>query len=486
MRMIPARISHRVAPATGDGLRSAMLWSPGESCGLAAAMLAVVLATACGGTDGRSARLDVAPAHRRTVVWLDRDGIDDITAAELRRVGVDGLVVHRGVLDLTGGAPVLGFDPMPEIAGSIPVGIVLTVEGASQGPDDEMAEAVWRSITAQAGAAVPSEVILDLPRVPPGTAAFVERLVAVAGVPVVPLLSVDQLPSEEARRVAAAAGVCIVPAFGTGHSGLRGTQEGGPLPLAKKLAPLADLGISVRIGISLQPVVDPSIDQWGDDLNPLTEPANGEFSTASRLDRTFIVRRALQWSGTSWREAEKVEIRWWDASRLHACFIEIDRLALPDVAGWDLVPLPPPGRRLGIGEEVLVRYLSGEGPAPELRVEVKRSGRTAKVSMSNLSPFVSAVTSVGNWLEVSVTQGSLLVTDRGSFDSIQVGTRRGEQWQAEARGAANAVRFEENFVAPFEELATGSIRLSVSRAQVRLRWHLVLSSGQEVTGELAR
>ena len=159
---------------------------------------------------------------------------------------------------------------------------------------------------------------------------------------------------------------------------------------------------------------------------------------------------------------------------------------LPDVAGWDLVPLPPPGNRLGVGEQVLLRYLSGEGPEPDVQVEVARSGRTVTVSMINSSPFVSAVSSVGNWLEVSVTQGSLVVNGRGSFDSVQLGTRRGGQWQAQGRGIADAIRFEENFLAPFEELETGSMRLSVSRAQVRVRWHLVLSTGQEVSRELSR
>jgi hypothetical protein len=173
-------------------------------------------------------------------------------------------------------------------------------------------------------------------------------------------------------------------------------------------------------------------------------------------------------------------------SRLHAAFAEIDRVILPDVIGWDLVPLPPPGRRLGIGEEALLRYLGGEGPEPDLRVEVRRSGRSVEVAVTNPSPFASAVSSVGNWIEVSVTQGSLLVDGRGEFDSVELGNLRRGQWQPERRATANAARFEETFVAPFEEIETGKIRLSVSRAQVRVRWHLLLSSGQEVTGRVSQ
>lgn len=452
----------------------------------AVAVSAAVVAAACGGSGPRGTESDLTPRLRRTVVWLDREGIDEISAAELQRAGVDGLLVHRGVLDLAGGAPVLGFEPMPSVAGSIPVGVVLGVEGAREGLGNDMADAVWRSISTQQGSARPAEIVLDLPGTPAGMAAFIERLAEVAEVPVVPLLSVEQLSTEEARRVAVAARGCIVPAFGTGHPGLRGATSGGALPLAKKLEPLADLGVPVRIGIGLHPVVEPAIAQWGDDLNPLTEPENGDFSTSSRLDRTFVLRRALDWSGAAFRASDSVAIQWWDASRLHANLAEIDRLVLPDVAGWDLVPLPPPGLRLGMGEEVLVRYLAGEGPAPAVAVDIRRSGRSVTVTLANSSPFVSAVSSVGNWLEVSVTQGSLLVDDRGDFDAIQLGTRRSGSWQADARGIADAARFEENFLAPFEELATGSIRLSVSRAQVRVRWHVLLSSGQEVSGELAR
>ncbi len=452
----------------------------------AAAMSAALLASACGGSDPHTAALDVQPRLRRTVIWLDRDGIDEITAAELHQVGVDELLVNRGVLNLTGGAPVLDLFPEPNIAGALPVGIVLTVEGAREGLGDEMAEAVWRSFSTREEGRRPAEVVLDLPRLPAGTAAFIARLVEIAEVPVVPVLSVDQLQDEEAKRVAAAAGVCIVPAFGTGHPVLRGVAEASTQPLAKKLEPLVGLGVAVRIGIDLRPQVDPAIDSWGDDLNPLTEAGTGEITTASQLDRTFVMGRELQWSGRSWSASDRVAIRWWDVSRLHANLAEIDRLVLPDVVGWDLVPLPPPGNRLGVGEEGLVRYLGGEGPEPDVRVVVERSGRSLKVSLTNSSPFVSAVSSVGNWLEVSVTQGSLLVSDRGGFDSVELGTARGGQWRAESRGIADAVRFVENFLAPFEELETGSMRLSVSRTQVRVRWHIVLSSGEGVFGEVTR
>ena len=409
-----------------------------------------------------------------------------MTAAELRMAGVDKVIVRRGVLDLAGAAPVLGFHPEPLIEGDVPVGFAFRVEGAREGLDADMAQAVWRAMAAQEGDGHPVEVVLDLPEVPPGMAEFVRELAEVSGIPIVPLLSVTQLGDEEVRRLAALAGVCIVPVAGTGHPGLRGVGEGGAVPLYKQLEPLVGLGAAVRPAVGLEPVTLPEIDRWGDDLNPLTEPANSEVRTASELDRTFVLGRALDWSGRSWNSSNRVAVAWWDTAKLDAKLTEIDRLALPDVAGWDLVPLPPPGERLGLGQEVLLRYLAGEGPAPEIEVNATRSGRTVRVSLINGGPFVSAVSGVGSWLEVSVSQGSILVNGLGSFDRLELGTRRGGSWQANQGSVADAVRFGETYLAPFEELETGSMRISVSRAQVRVRWHILLSSGEEVTGELTR
>ncbi len=452
-----------------------------------AALLISILACACGGPDPGTAQSTNGPIiPRHTTVWLGDGGLDEMTAAELRMVGVDKVLVRRGVLDLAGAAPVLGFQPMPPMEGDLPSGIVLRVEGAREGLDADMAHAVWRAIAAQEGDSSPVEVVLDLPEVPPGMAEFLAELSRVSGIPIVPLLSVGQLGGEEVGRLVTTAGVCIVPVAGTGHSGLRGVGEGGAVPLYKNLEPLARLGVAVRPAIGLEPVTLPEIEVWGDDLNLLTEPVNGEVRTSSELDRTFVLGRALDWSGRSWDASSRLAVAWWDTAKLGAKLTEIDRLALPDVVGWDLVPLPPPGDRLGLGLEVLLRYLGGEGPAPDVRLEAKRSGRTVRVSLINNSPFVSAVSGVGNWLEVSVSQGSILVNGLGSFDRLELGTRRGGSWQAKEGSVADAVRFSETYLAPHEELETGSMRFSVSRAQVRIRWHILLSSGEEVTGELTR
>lgn len=445
-----------------------------------------ILATACGGSERPAQLSDLMPTPRRTVVWVEGRGVDEITAAELARVGVDQIVVPRGVVDLADEAPVLRFDPKPPIAGGLPVGFLLVVEGARPDLDDRTAESVWRAVMAEDGGVPPAEIVLDLPDLPDGIADFVGRLVATSGVPVVPLLTVDQLNQSEALAVAAAAGRCLVPGYGTGSEALRRGVRRGTLPLAKDLDPLVGTGVAIRIGIGLSPIVRPSVPGWGDDLNALTEADNAEVRTSSELDRTFVIRRPLEWSGRAWAPGDQVAIRWWDASRLHASLAEIDRLVLPDVAGWDLIPLPPPGARLGISEETLLGYLGGHGPAPTVRVEIARTGGTVRAQVINEGGFTTAVSGVGNWVEIAASQGAVVVSDRGSFDAIELGSRRGGDWQTQVGGVADAVRFHENYLGPREELTTGPIRLSVSRSEVRVRWHMLLSSGEQVTGELTR
>jgi hypothetical protein len=451
-----------------------------------AVAVVAILAAACGGSERTGELSAPVPQPRRTVMWVDGRGVDEITAAELARVGVDQIVVPRGAIDLAGEAPVLRFEPKPPLARGLPVGFLFVVQGARPDLADRTAESVWRAVLAEEGGVPPAEIVLDLPDLPDGIADFVGRLVAAAAVPVVPLVTADQLGEAEALEVAAAAGRCLVPGYGTGSADLRRGGRRGTLPLAKDLEPLVGSGVSVRIGIVLSPVVQPSLAGWGDDLNPLTEPDNAEVRTSSELDRTFVIRRPLEWSGRAWAPGEEVAIRWWDAARLHANLAEIDRLVLPDVVGWDLIPLPPPGSRLGISEETLLGYLGGHGPAPTVRVDVARSGSTVRAKVVNDGAFTTAVSGVGNWIEIAASQGAVVVSDRGSFDAIELGSRRSGGWQTQVGGVADAVRFHENYLGPYEELATGPIRLSVSRSEVRVRWHLLLSSGEQVTGELTR
>lgn len=448
---------------------------------LSAAVLAALF-LGCGG--GGPSFQEVAPTPRRLVVWLGAEGLDAETAARMRAAGVDEVVVRRGSMNLSGRAPVLRFNSTPPIEGAIPVGIALEVQGAREDLDRAAAEAVWRAIDAELDGSVPAELILDLPRLTQSLDAFVTALTEVSGVSVVPLLSFEQIQREEGIRTAVGARTCVLPAFGTDGADLRGVRELGPLPLSKKLEPVAGSGVRVRLAVVLTPRTEPALEGPGDDLDPLTGVST--VSTTSTLDRTFTFESTANWSGRSWQKNDSVAVRWVDAARLNAALMEMHRLVLPEVAGWDLVALPPEDQSLGLGRETLLRYLEGEGPAPVVEFEVQRDGRSVRVSLTNTGPFVTAVSNHGNWVQVSVDDGWIQARDRGSFDGLRLGNARGRDWSEGDLDRFNGVRFSEIYLGPNEQVSSGGVRLPSSRSKVTVSWNLTLSDGSAVTGEVTR
>ena len=436
----------------------------------------------CGG--GGPSFQEVAPTPRRLVVWLGAEGLDAETAERMRAAGVDEVVIRRGSMNLAGQAPVLRFNAMPPVEGAIPVGIALEVQGVREDLDRAAAEAVWQAIDAELDGSVPAELILDLPRLTESLDEFVTSLTEVSGVSVVPLLSFKQIQREEGLRTAAGARICVLPAFGTDGADLRGVRELDPLPLWKKLEPLAGSGVRVRLAMVLTPRTEPAFDGPGDDLNPLTTVAT--MSTTSTLDRTFTFETTASWSGRSWQKSDSVAVRWVDAARLNAALAEMHRLVLPEVAGWDLVALPPVDQSLGLGRETLLRYLEGEGPAPVVKVDVERDGQILRVVLDNPGPFVTAVANHGNWVQVSVDESWIRARDRGSFDGLRLGNVQGDDWREGDSDRFNGARFTEVYLGPGERVMSGWVRLPSSRSKVTVSWHLTLSDGSAVTGEVTR
>jgi hypothetical protein len=434
----------------------------------------------CGG--GGPSFQEVAPTPRRLVVWLGPEGLDAETAERMRAAGVDEVVVRRGSMNLAGRAPVLRFNSAPPIEGAIPVGIELEVQGVRGDLDRAAAESVWRAIDAELDGSVPAELILDMPRLTESLDEFLISLTEVSGVSVVPMLSFEQIQQEDGIRAARAARTCVVPAFGTDGADLRGVRELGPLPLWKKLEPLAGSGVRVRLAVVLTPRTEPALEGPGGDLDPLTGFA--KVSTTSTLDRTFTFETNANWSGRSWQKSDRVAVRWVDAARLNAALMEMHRLVLPEVAGWDLVAFPPEDQSLGLGRETLLRYLEGEGPAPIVEVDVQRDGRSMRVTMTNTGPFVTAVSNHGNWVQVSVEEGWIQARDRGSFDGLRLGNARGPDWSEGDLDRFNGVRFSEIYLGPDEQVSSGGVRLPSSRSKVTVSWNLTLSDGSAVTGQV--
>ena len=447
-------------------------------------LLLGAVATGCGGERAQSSFHEVARTPRRLVMWLESGGLDAGSAEMLQLAGVDEVVQRRGIIDVAGRAPVLRLDSVTEVEGAIPVGIALEVRGARPGLDRAMADAVWRGIESELDGATPAELILDMPDVAEGLDLFVAYLAEVSGLAVTPVLGFEQLQEANGIKVAQAARTCLVPAFGTDGMDLRGVGELHPLPLEKKLAPLVGTGVRVRLAIVLRPRTEPPLYGPGEDLNPLTEGQTTSVSTSSTLDRSFMFEKELTWSGRSWKPGDRLEVRWMDANRLHAALQEIHRMTLPEVAGWDLLPLPAQTEGLGLSREALLRYLGGEGPEPKVQVQVTRTGRSLRVTLSNSSPFSTAVSSFGNWVQISVDAGRLVADDPGAFDRVAVGTVQGGRWQQGGVDAVDAVRFNEIYLAPGETVKSGVVRMPTSRSPAVVRWQLVLSDGTEIGGQV--
>jgi len=437
---------------------------------------------ACAGEQDGGGGGKVAPIPKKSVMWLTEDGIDGETADRLAAVGVDQLVVRRGVILLSGGAPVVRLLPSPPVEGTIPIAAELEVSGIGSVIDENAAASVWTALEADFGAHLPTELILVFPELGSTAGGFVSKLAQQSGLAVVPVLTVAQLDDEFGRAVARAAHRCIVPAFGSQDADLEGLGETDTRQLPAKLAAIKDLGTRVRVAIALRPKTDPEVDDWAEDIDVLTDDANAEIKRTSILDRSFLVKGPLTWGGRSFGAGETIAVSWVDAARLGLFLTEIQRTILPEVDGWDLVSLPPAGPNLGLDRDELIRYLGGDGPKPKVDVQLRRSGRELTVRLANPSLFRSAITGFGNWVQVELESGSLVATSRGSFDHVVLGTAEGGEWRPNPSGGPNAVRFVETYLAPGEEIETGKVRLPSSRSKVTVRWQVQVSDGSAVTG----
>ncbi len=372
--------------------------------------------------------------------------------------------------------PVVRLQPGPQIpAGD--VGVLLTLRSPDGTLSEADADGMWYALARDLDSG-PRELLLDLPEIPEGLAGFLVRLREVSRVPVVPVITAEQLSHEDAVAAVEAVGTCVVLAFGN----LEPWREGArtlQTPLRDQLAPLVGTAVRPRVGISLAPMTDPELEQWPASLDPLTLPEVAEMSTAAVFDRVFTLRTAVQWAGREWQAGERIALSWMDVPRLHAALESVVHLGLPDPGGWDLIPLPPQPAA-GVSREALIAYLGGEGPKLQLDVEVSAGSSSVRLEVANRTPFSSAVSSYSNWVQVWIEDGLLVTDERGSFDRVLLGRYEDGEFESTSGGSFNAVRFVEHLVAPNEVLHSGSVRRVTRTGTVHISWHVVLSTGEIV------
>ncbi|NOZ77693.1 MAG: hypothetical protein GXP48_00660 [Acidobacteria bacterium] len=420
-------------------------------------------------------------AERRCTVWLQGASLPSETFGELTRLGVDEVVLDAGSVDLGAGVPVMRVNARPAIPGGMPFGALVHVKRPPEKTIARLARPVWEGLKgAWPGIVHARELLLDLPRTPAGTAAFVTGLSGAARMPVIPVLSVAEASSGPGKALARAAGGCVVLLAGN-LGAFRPGAAVSDQPFSDQLAPLAGTGLCPRAAIVLTPRVSPDPGTWPDDVEPLSHPGVADLSTPEDFDWAFHLKRGITWSGKTWKRGDTIEASWLGAARLNADLHELTNVTLPEVGGWDLVGVTAKPVAMGMGLSTLKAYLKGEGPAPDVTVKVERSGRKVRVTLRNPTPFCSALSSFGNWVEVSIPRGLVAVSKRGSFDRLTLGSLRSGTWRA-VTGGTNAVRFFDTFVAPGETARSGWIRVPSWRTAVTVRWRLLVSTGETISG----
>ncbi len=453
--------------------------TPVLACGLA-----LLVVGGCGrGSSRTGSSIETLP--RKIVVWIDQEGADQMTVTELKKAGVDELVVPWGAVELGADVPLVRAEAPPSVGDGLPTAALLTLLPSGDRVDPDSADAVWQTlIRGFSTTSAPVEILAEIPHTAKDLPRLMARLAEVSGLPVVPVLAPSQLGNPIAIEAARQAGSCVVVALGQVNLWRKGS-DAVLGPLRDAFVPLAAAGVKVRTGIVISPESDPKIDGWPDTINPLTEPETAEILPDSTLGRSFRMLHPVEWSGREWSAGQTISLAWTDAAELDAALGEASRLTMPVCAGWDLLWLPPEGdSSLGLGQSTLLAYLGGDGPEPRLSITTQRSGNVLRLTVENRSAFGSAVSRFGNWVEVDGGDRALVAEDRGDFDGIVVGTKTGGRFQRTSEGSVTAVHLLENFIAPGESLRSGRIRLGARNAKVTIRWHIQLSDGREVTGTL--
>jgi|AMFO01.1.fsa_nt_gi hypothetical protein len=437
------------------------------------------------GCSRRPATATAKPVERRFTLWLMPRPAEIPEPSALAAAGTDEVVLDAGQVDMGTGVPVLRLATPPAPPAGVPFGVFLKLRQMPAKGVARLARPVWSALKeGWPAVAKAREILADMAVMPDGSARFLGALAEVSGIPVVPVVTAAQLSEERVQEAVTAAGRCVVLVAGN-LAVVRPGVVPSTLPMADQLSPLAGTGVRPRVAIVIVPRARPALDGWPADPEPLTHPRVARLGTSDSFDWRFVLRRSLTWSGRAWKRGDTIEASWMDAVGLDRELAEASALTMPPVGGWDVVGVPPRTSAAGMSLDALLAYFRGEGPVPGIGVHVERSGSRLRVRLENPTPFCSAVSSYGTWVEISVGRGVVAGPARGGFDRVLVGSVRSGTWRPVTTGRADAVRFTDTYVAPGETVRSGWVRLPSRRSRVRVRWRVLLSSGAALTGVAA-
>ncbi len=433
--------------------------------------LVVVLAAAAWVGQAGAARLD----HR---VWWLGASLSGEDVSELRRVGIDGVVVPVGSVEVVQGGARLTLGKVPELQGADGWHVVPLVWVRGRGDAAGDAEAFLNQFSVVGRNVGARGVVLAAREYWPGLPRFAAAVAKRSGAPVEVAMAATAIAS--AGPSARWRGVTLVAvAFGN--------------PLALGFAPstlhddlqaleaVDELDIPFRVAVIVEPTVQPAMAAAGDSLVELAKGSVAEYRPSQRGD-AFVLRSPLAWGGTLLPRGATIEVEAVDTARYHRDLGLLLRPVRQRLLGWDTVGMLRRAPTVGMSWEAFLDYLLGRAPrpAPEIVVEWPAATRL-RVAVANGSPHASAAASGGNWVELVFPGGVVGEVELGEFRGLEYGQVVGGRFRRAPSGEASAIRLFVTLFAPMGQVGAAEVRFVQRPRELLGRWGARLADGTDIS-----
>ena len=424
-----------------------------------------------------------AAASRLTQrVWLGQEVPGEATLTALRAGGIDGVVLPVGDVVVAGSTCRLTPTPLPDLkalAGWAVTPLVwVSGENGSTGDAEKLlAEFAPVQRLLHGG----GSMILAARAEWPGLVRFAEDVASRRGAPVEVLLPAQALSRVDLASVPK--NVRLV-AVALGNPSAMGFPATTPADDLGALEELDEAGVPYRVAIVVTPRATPAPGPAGASLATLALPSVAENRPADRGD-VFVLRRQLDWGGTTLAAGATVEVETVDTARFHRDLGLLLRRVRPRFEGWDVVGLPAREPALGLSLEAFLDYLQGGRPFPSPVVQPEWVTPTRlRVALANPTPHGSAIASTGNFVELHFSGTQLLDVGLGDFSGTDYGKVEQGTWRRTVARDANAVRLFVTYMPPTSRLAGAAVTFFGRPTEASLRWVLRLGDGTEIAGRM--
>jgi len=448
-----------------------------------AAMVRTRLVAACALLLAAAGMAGEAPRRLTHRVWLLGGIPDEGTLTALRAVGVTGLVLPVGRVEVSERSSKFTLSQLPDLSGLAgwPVTSLVWVEGSGKAAGDPGSFAtqltpVQRSGTGSGGLVLVARVFF------PGLAGFAAGVAARLGQPVELALPAQDL----AQHLPAGGWPRVRPlAVAFGNPGALGFPSTTLQDDLTALDTLDGAMVPYRAAVVVAPTAEPPPGPGGATLALLANGETAAFDPGAR-GSIFKLRKAVDWGGVPLAVGQSVKVEIVDTASYHRDLGLVLRPVRPLLEGWDTIGLPGAEPTLGMSRAAFLAYLRGETPYPRPRVEADwPSPTTVRVTLTNPTPQASALATTGNWLELRFEGTEVRDVQLGAFAGMEYGKVGADgSWHLTVARDASAIRLFLTLVPP-QARVSGALVAFLSRPrEVRARWHVRLGDGTDVGGPL--